>query len=282
MRQQLVAEDRVWLAPSQRTAADSTWYARSIEQVRGTVLQLDDRQLRIKISGNTDETLVAAHRVLWIESDEMPADAIKAVKLYSDGKYGESVRPFLDGLKERPPVWRQQWLSMMAAEAAWRSSRPTIALELVSQLDARPLPPIAIAWLPIDWDGSVDDRTNETAALEKLDDASPAVRLVAASWLVKSRSRRQAVAVLEQLALDNQRPLIARLAEIVSWRATLPPEIAGRAVGWQRKVDALPIVLQTGPLQSLASTFQAAGLADAAKRLQLSLELTPVAPRRGP
>ncbi len=272
------AEDRIWLSPSRPTAVDSTWYARPITQRLGEVIHLDHQQLRFKAKGHSNEMLVAAERVLWIESDNLPIQATKAIELYRAGAFGESIRPFIDALQQRPPVWRQQWLSMMAADAAWRSARPTIALELVSQLDGRPMPPIVIAQLPVDWDGSVVDRTNETAAIEKLESPSAAVRLVAASWLVKSRSRRQAVAVLQQLALDNQRPTIARLAEIVSWRATLPPQVAGNANAWQTKVDALPIVLQTGPLQSLVATYQSAGLDTQAKRLQLSLELTPAVP----
>ncbi|QDT13769.1 hypothetical protein [Planctomycetes bacterium K23_9] len=274
------AEDRVWISPPPTTAASSRWFARPIKQLSGKIAQLDDRQLRIKVADAPDDTLIAAHRVLWIESDDLPAEAQKAYGLYNAGKFDQALRPFLDSLAEHPPVWRQQWLSMMAADAAWRAKRPTIALELVSQLDARPLPPIVLSWLPINWDNSVNDRTNETAALDKISAPSAAVRLVAASWLIQSRQRRQAVETLQKLALDNQRPIIARLAEVVSWRATLPPQVAGNVANWEQKVNALPLVLQTGPLQSLVHKYQAAGLKDEAKKLRLLLELTPVVPKR--
>ncbi len=278
------AEDRIWLSPAEPTSAESRWYARPVTQVTGDIVQLDQQQLRMMIAGETRESLLAAKRVLWIEPDKLPDDATKAIELYKQRKYSDSIRPFLDALNERPPVWLQQWLSMMAADAAWRGGRPTIAFELIKQLDSRPLPPVVMAWLPIDWDGgAIDqrrDRTSETAALAKLADPSSAVRLVAASWLMRSSSRRDAVAALQKLALDNQRPTIARLAEVVSWRATLPPNIADSADRWQEKVDALPMVLQTGPLECLASLYLAAGLADKAKRLQLALELTPVIPKR--
>jgi hypothetical protein len=255
-----------------------------VTQITGKIIQLDSQQLRIMVSGETKESVLAAKRVVWIDPAELPDEATQATKLYEQGKYGDSIRPFLDALTDRPPVWLQQWLSMMAADAAWQASRPAIALELVKQLDSRSLAPIVIAWLPIDWDGTAMDQrrdpAGETAALAKLNDSSPAVRLVAASWLMRSNSRRDAVTALQQLALDNQRPTIARLAEIVSWRATLPPSVVDSADKWQRKVDALPMVLQTGPLECLVSLYQAAGLTNKAKHLQLALELTPITARR--
>ena len=48
---------------------------------------------------------------------------------------GESLTKLPDVLKERPPVWRQQWITMLASVAAWKSGRSKICLELVSQLD---------------------------------------------------------------------------------------------------------------------------------------------------
>lgn len=274
----LFGQDRIWLAPSRPAKSDSTWNAQPIKQIGGKITQLDNKQLRVIVAGDEAETLAAAHRVIWIESAGVSNTEATALKLFAEGEYAKSLRPLLDAIGEKPPVWRQQWLSIMASVAAWRGSQGRISLELVAQLDARPLAPLIVAWLPVDWDGSTKPVGSIAAAKERLTDKSAAVRLVAASWLVSSPHRDQAVAMLDQLALDNQRPVVARLAEIVRWRTATPPQIQQQVDAWQSKVDALPIVLQTGPMRTLAERFTTAGLKRQADKLRLTLELTGVAP----
>ena len=274
----LNAQDRVWLEPLRPAKSDSTWFARSIKQIDGKITQLDNKQLRFVVAGDEAETLAASHRVIWIESAGASKTEVAAMKLFADGQYAESLRPLLDSLKEKPPIWRQQWLSMMASVAASRGSNGKISLELVAQLDSRPLAPLILAWLPIHWDSSADSRAIAAAASERLTDKSAAVRLVAASWLLSSPQRDKAIAALDRLVLENQRPVVARLAEIVRWRSATPPQIKQQADQWQARVAELPIVLQNGPNQTLIDRFQTAGLKPRAEKLRLSRELNSVAP----
>ena len=74
----------------------------------------------------------------------------------------------------------------------------------------------------------------------------------------------------------NQRPEIAQLAEAVLWRAATPPDVKRSASKWLARLDALPMVLQTGPTATLIDKLRGAGQADAANHLQWSLELTPI------
>jgi len=277
-----IAADRVWVAPPKPSSADSTWYPGVIKPLEGEIVQLDAKALRLIVTGDQAETLIAAHQVLWVKAGDLSKAESIAIELFFDAKYDKAVRPLLDALEDRPPVWRQQWLSMLAANAAWKSRRAKIALELVAQLDARPLPPMTIAWLPINWDGSERAVGAVEAAQARLNDPSPATQLVAASWLLSSPVRAQAKQTLNQLAIDNKRPAIARLAEILVWRTATPPEVKENAAAWQAKVDALPIAVQTGPLRTLIEKFDSAGLEQQAKRLRLSLELTPVIPNESP
>ena len=276
--------DKIWVAPQElsekQKAVQAQWHPRAIETISGKIVQFDAKQLRVRVSGETSDTLIASHRVLWIEADDLFAKESEALQLFSEGKYAQSVRPFIDALASRPPVWRQEWFSMMAATAARMGGQHKIALELVSQLDARPLPPLAVAWLPVDWDGKtrIRNRAVIESAKERLADPSAAVRLVAASWLLSTTDRNIAEPVLRRLSADSQRPIVARLATIVAFRAASPPEVIEGADVWQKKVDALPMVLQSGPTSTLVEKFQRAGLTSRAKKLQLSLELTPVIP----
>ncbi|WP_442508293.1 hypothetical protein SH528x_007258 [Novipirellula sp. SH528] len=272
--------DKVWLEPTRPTAAQSDWYPQAIQTHMSEIIALDAKQLTMRMAGDEKESLFAAHRVIWIEPADVGEKQAGAIKLFEQKKYDMALRGLLDSLSERPPVWRQQWLSMVAAQAAWRSSRGAIALELVSQLDRRPLPPITLAWLPIAWRNQrgISGAATTDAALNRLDDPSAAVRLVAASWLLSTNRREAATGTLKTLSADNARPVIARLAETVLWRTTPPPEVAAAAARWQERLDALPIVLQVGPTVAIVELLSNANQDEAAERLKLSLELTPPHP----
>lgn len=270
--------DRIWIEPPPRVSSESDWYPRSIAVRLGEIKQFDAESLRIVFAGDEAETLIAADRVVWIERAGSSQQERAAVAMFREGNYAESLRPLLDVLAERPPVWRQQSLSMMAAYAAWRSSRERIALEVVDQLDERPLPPLTLAWLPIDWSGERSSAAARDLAVARLDDASPAVRLVSASWLLSGATRGQAIAVLQSLSTAAERPQIARLAACLQWRVAAPPEVKASSEKWRTQLDEMPLALQVGPTLTLIDKWRAAGNAEAARQLEMSLQLTPPIP----
>ena len=269
--------DRVWIAPP--AASDSGWYPEAIEIRRGRVTAFDDQQLTLVPAGDDESVSVAAERVLWIEPSRRSQQERAALRDFRERHYGAALRPLIESLESRPAVWRQQWLLMAAAQAAWRASRPSVALELVRQLDQRPLPPLVLAWLPVAWRSERLSPADQQTAAASLADSSPAVRLVAASWLLASADRERAKQVLGQLAVAEDRPRIAQLAEAVLWRAALPDEALAAAEPWQRQLEALPLVLQVGPTVTLIEKLRAAG-ADGGivEHWQWSLELTPPHP----
>ena len=134
---------------------------------------------------------------------------------------------------------------------------------------------MVLAWLPIAWRNGAQPGVAITIAKQRLQDSSSAVRLVAASWLLSSPDRGQGVAIINELKQDP-RVEIAQLAEILSWRTATPPQVGQSSRTWEKRIEALPMALQTGPSRLLANKLQASGQEDAAKRLQWSLDLTPV------
>ncbi|QDT01659.1 hypothetical protein K227x_00260 [Rubripirellula lacrimiformis] len=270
--------DRVWLQPTPRTSTSSDWYPQPIAKTDGEVVDLDATQLRLIVAGDEVETIVAASRVIWIQPGDVSSHQSEAVSDFFAGRFAESLKALPEVLKQRPPVWRQQWLTMMGAEAARRTSRGQIALELVSQLDARPLPPLVIAWLPIAWQNGSASADLISAAKGRLNDPSPAVRLVAASWLLSSPHRADAITVVDAITSDTSRPRLAQLAACLRWRSASPPEVKQSYQQWQSNVQSMPMVLQVGPTMTLIDKLGAAGLADAASPMKLSLELTPIHP----
>ena len=157
--------DQIWLAPPRLTEAESDWYPRAVKVIDGKIEQFDARQLLVVVRGDEVSSTFAAYRVLWIEPEKRSEKETAALKLFTDGQYAQSLRPFIDSLADRPPVWRQQWISMQAAKAAWLGAQPKIALELVSQLDQNPLPGLVVATLPIDWNGKVKSATQAQTCL---------------------------------------------------------------------------------------------------------------------
>ncbi|MGB7329019.1 MAG: hypothetical protein WBD31_29330 [Rubripirellula sp.] len=270
--------DRIWLQPMPPTRAESDWYPRAITVVEGDVVDLDHQQLRVIVTGDEAETVVSARRVIWIEPGSVSPEQADAIKQFESGNHADALSALPAILKQRPPVWRQQWLTMMAANAAWKTSRADIALELVSQLDRRPLPPLVIAWLPIAWKNGGQSAAVIQAAKTRLQDPSLAAQLVAASWLLSSADRSEATSVLESLATQTDRTDIAWLSKCLAWRTATPPQVAASSQRWQQELRKLPMVWQVGPTVTLVDKFQSAGQDDAAKQLKWALELTPIHP----
>ena len=95
-------------------------------------------------------------RVLWIEWDDQSDLDKQLCSAFTNGRDQEVLAGLSEVLNQRPPVWRQQWLTMLGTVSAWRTHRGRISLELVSQLDKRPLPLMTVAWLPISWTNRVE------------------------------------------------------------------------------------------------------------------------------
>ena len=269
------AADRVWLEPAPPTPSQGDWFPRSVEMMSCRMVAFDAQQLRVVREGQDAETVMPAARVLWIEPDVVSDPERNMIKLFKQGEYARSLSGLPEALENRPPVWRQQWLTMVSATSAWKSGSPKIALELVGQLDRRPLPAMVLGWLPIAWINGSQSGAVITAAKQRLQDPSAAVRLVAASWLLSSPDRNQVLTIINQLKQDP-RIEIAELAEVLSWRTATPPQVGQLSGTWEKRMNALPMALQTGPARLLVNKLQASGQPEAAKRLQWSLELTPV------
>lgn len=278
--------------PLRRSSGDRNesmrWYSDALTTLAGTIQRFDANQLSIIVSGDAVPARYAAERVLEIKLTNVPDDQRTAFKAFTDGRFTEAVKGFVGSVSktvssERPPVWRQQWLSMMAAQAAFRSGRGEIALEIVQQLDGRPFPPMTLGILPIDWTGHYGrDQTSDNRAVQeslvavaakRASSESLAVKLVAASWLLgSSKYRGAASAAIDRIANQSQRPWIAALAAQLQWRSKLPPAIKSNWRDWEKEIQAMPMTLQPGPLVSLAHHVERVGLEDATRKLKLALE----------
>lgn len=274
---------RVRLAPpiDTKSTPSERWYPRPLSTLIGTVETFDADQLSIHLDEQPLPTRVASERVLEIELVQTPDDQAAAIAAFQQADHGTALPALIRSISEhdassRPPVWRQQWLSMVASQAAMRSGRGDIAIELVSQLDARPLPALIIGLLPIDWTGEfASNPALVDVAAKRAASDSLAVKLVAASWLLRSPQYRPAAeSALKRLAAQSDRPWIAALAGQLVWRTKPPPEIESKLKQWESEIDQLPMALQTGPMVCLLHVVRKSGLTDATKKWELAIELS--------
>ncbi|QDV47377.1 hypothetical protein Enr13x_72860 [Stieleria neptunia] len=278
---------RVRLAPPVETKSQSSgrsspehWYPRPLTTLRGTIETYDAEQLAIVLDGQSVPTRVSSRRVIAVELTEVPPDQAAALESFHQGDFSAALPALVRSISDhdassRPAVWRQQWLSMVAAQAAMRGGQGDIALELVSQLDARPLPMMTLAILPIDWTGAIggDESMVQMAAGRAASD-SLAVKLVVASWLLRSPKYHSAAeAALKRLAEQRDRKTIALLAKQLTFRTQPPPAIEANLRRMENEIEALPMALQTAPIISLLNLVRQAGLTDQAKQWKLTLEL---------
>ena len=177
---------------------------------------------------------------------------------FEEGRDTDVLSGLSDVLNERPPVWRQQWLTMVAAVSAWRTKRGKVALELISQLDQRPLPLMILAWLPIAWTNQITAEPLVADALARLSDPSPIVQLIASSWLLSSVHRNIASEKIKEL-ITSDRTEVAQLASALLWRVATPEQVKKSAEDWRDEIDRMPLMLQGGPLVLLKSKLRSSG-----------------------
>lgn len=261
--------DRVWHQPPPPPSGASRWLPQPIIETTGTIAQLAGETLQMESAAEDQPpTYIAVDRILWIEPAWSVAPAREGMQAFEEGRYEEAIPQLLEAVRAGPPPWQQQWLSAHMAMAAHETGRYPAALELVAQLDRSGMPMPIFALLPIRWTSRPVEAPAVMAARERIDAAEPAVRLVAASWMLSSPATRgQAERTLDALSIDGQHPWIARLADAVRWRRTPVPQIEAEASGWLAKIDQLPIALQGGPLLCAADRLDAAGHGDQAREL---------------
>ena len=265
----------IWLAPSTSETRGSNWYPAAIQKQQGQVVQFDRDAIVITDPKTSRSRRLASSRVLWIEADDQTDREKNIRSFFEEGRDTDVLSGLSDVLNERPPVWRQQWLTMVAAVSAWRTKRGKVALELISQLDQRPLPLMILAWLPIAWTNQITAEPLVADALARLSDPSPIVQLIASSWLLSSVHRNIASEKIKEL-ITSERTEVAQLASALLWRVATPEQVKKSAEDWRDEIDRMPLMLQGGPLVLLKSKLRSSGEVTAAEHLQWSIDVAPL------
>jgi hypothetical protein len=272
--------DIVWVAPPAVNDDIQPFTPRRLMRRTGVVQSIDDRTLVFVATGETTASQIPSDRVVWAEPDFADPETEAAVRTYREGDFKAAIPLLLESVTRRPTVWRAQWLSMHLWQAAYQAERYPATLELVTQIDARPIPAFVVGGLPIHWAGERPSAPALEAARNALAlaDRPGATKLVAASWLLGQPNDQMAVSTLQTLVLQKERPLVAQLATMLLYRKTPPPELISQKRDWSQKLTKLPMTAQSGPVTLLADRVEAAGNAAEAVELFLTVGLTSTRP----
>ena len=248
----------------------ASWYAEPIQRTVGQIESMDSESCRwIGQDGrrrtfNADLVLAFRHR-----SDD--PDTVALVEALDREDFDAAFAALPAALRTRPPVHAQQDWVMQTARLAWATGRLGGAEGLISQLDARPLPPCVVAKLPLVWvppnDATTLTRLRSIAAPED-GLRSPLVRLLRAAAMVHSGRSIEANEILMPLRRQTSRADIRALAIWVSVAAMTPNDFRDQADAWVRNLDEeTPVVLSDGPRRLLIRRLSDIGRDSDARRL---------------
>lgn len=271
---------RVWYEPPPRSSGESDWLPQPLRVSSGTLLEFSRERVRLRPSDGEAVQSIPARRVVWMQPQWRDERASEGMAAFADGRYEEAIGALLAAIKLRPPVHEQYWLTGHLALAAYQANKYAATLELVRSLDASGAPVPVYGLLPVRWRSRPSSPQAVAAAREAVQNESPLVRLVAASWLLSSPADRLvAERILDALAADKQRPDVARLAAVVRYRRASIPQVSTLAKKWMREVETLPIALQAGPWLTVGDRLESAGELAEAREAYLTVALLHQCPR---
>jgi hypothetical protein len=269
-----VFADTLYIAPLTNPEAESGWDARPIEKFVGTITVLDRDRCEIEFTSGERQSF-AAHRVVSAIPESMTPAEEAWMSAWKSKDHAGVLRHLPEAMKSRPPVWRQQWMTAVTADACFRTGRESVGFDFIAQLDRLPLPPMVIAALPIAWKTEQPSSELNSNALKRLTDPSPLVRLIGASQVLAANDVDTAKRTLSELAGQRQHAVVMTYAKILLACSASPAELKENSKDIEAQLERLPIVLQDGPRALLIEEFKSAGLMDQARQLSLTAQYAP-------
>ncbi len=273
------AADAVWyLPPAASSVGQTGWLPQPLRKLSGTIESFQQGKLQIVVADASSVEGLARReldddRIVWIQVDWSGegAEVQQAFEDFNNRQFAACLKPMGEYVKRAKPRWRQLIAYGYLMNAAAAVDKHSAALAIAAGFHAAAPPACFYSLLPIAWTRPPINAARDQAAVAGLQHADPAVRVIAASWLLTGTNRQRADAVLARASNDPTDPLLARLADAIRWRTAAGPEVAASLATWERKVDQLPIAVQAGPMTAIADRLQASGRGEEALAWWLSV-----------
>lgn len=210
----------------------------------GSVIELTSEHAIFVVKGGTREQKIALSRIAELDIARSEDDEQGRLRLAS-GQIESAKEFFEKALAKENIAWRQRELEGLLAQCEFSSGEidaagKRLAPFLKSEPDSR-----LLAFLPIPWADSFKAPSQANLSAWAGDE-TPALKLMAASWMLGGEKRKEAKAQLERLA-EGPSKRIACLAEAQLWRLRLPTATELDSQRWLERVSGFPEDLQAGP-----------------------------------
>ncbi len=268
--------DVLWLDPN---AKPSSWQPLALERYEGRVIGISSQSIRLE---PIPSDLGAASRsqdfnldrlVRWQLAPRSEAES-QAIKLTMHGDARQAARQWIVAATEyktKETLWRRSYLIAQSYPLLFSSGEYGALFDVIKQNSLADRIPTLCAMLPLCWTNESLPQIALEQASTELPSANAANRLLAASWLLPTAQKDQAIQALRAIAEAKPPSLLAKIASIQLWRELTPDQFAEQQQLLRTQVEELPIALQAGPLIVLAEKYRAIGQADEAADLLLSV-----------
>jgi tetratricopeptide (TPR) repeat protein len=221
-------------------------------RLTGRILEYNDQELRIELSGERVRTFPATD-VLSVATEYGP-HYHAALTACEEGRHDAALLAFRQALQSEPRQWvRQQIVAHMIRchlwLGQWGQAGEQFLLLLSQYPHTRHFDCIPLAWLP-----RQPAPTLEQAARQWLKQPQPAAQLLGASHLLVTADAQAAMDRLVQLA-SHPEQRIAQLATAQTWRMALARADEEQIAKWERTVAAMPEGLRAGPYYLLGAAW---------------------------
>lgn len=210
----------------------------------GDVVDLTNEQAIFISKGGTREQKIALTRIAEFELARSPDEALARQRL-ATGDF-ESARDLLKKSQAAEKrTWRRNELEALIAQCELGlgeldAAGKRMAVIVKAEPDSR-----LLGYLPLSWTDGF--KTPSQASLSSwANDSSPALKLLAASWMLNGPKRTEATAQLEKISSGVSKRL-ACLAEAQLWRTKLAAIKPLDAQRWLQRVESFPEDLRAGP-----------------------------------
>jgi tetratricopeptide (TPR) repeat protein len=242
------------------TSADEVRYATGDKDggtavARGTVVDYSGQYLVLR-TGDGAEQKIPADRVLEIVSERSEAQQAGAAA-QANGDFQRAVEHYLAALRIESRGWVQREIIAQCVRCYLNSGRPQRAcaafLELVRQNPQTPyFSRIPLRWMP--FQPSSTFRKQARGWLEEGGDSI--APLLAASWLLSTADRANAIAGLQRLSLHPDSRVV-QLARAQLWRTRVMTAEQGQLSSLQKLIERMPPALRGGPYYVLGRALAA-------------------------
>ncbi len=250
-----------WAAFTTRVLAEDTVVlgeaGGKTSRASGEILDFTGRELTLRTRSGR-ESRIPFGRVRDVQTS-WPAGMTKADEHFQKHAYREAAAEYVEAYKVAKREWvKRRILAKLTwcyrSTKSWRKAAQAFHLMLKSDAHSQDFQAIPLAWRT--QQPSLD---METISRGWLSEGTPVERLIAASWLIPTRQRAEAIAVLQELEQD-QDTRIAQLAKMQQWRTKIVSVRQEDLDRWRSAVRRLPPELRAGPYYLLGQASSRLGL----------------------